>query len=334
MAATSLRSKGKQPELRQPPPAFLVGDADVGLHLKHTQPESDEDLQSIRIAYHDDAVQPPLTHSRPVMAPSGDPQSLSDIQLSEHLTGLSDSDLQNVGAATGHDYGTASSSRYRVPQLPGGLQGATSSQRRTTPPSHLSKEDRRIDALQGLVTVSRYRISSRNGPPMTDERLLEVARHVAKIDFVILPIVRSVMIQIASGVINKGDKASLSLATAYLKDFEDIVRQFQDVETGDSSFHEDYLCDNGLFRWWSRLALFIPQMLRGGTPDTIEDFKQKVVKMEAIGGAWLGSLQKAQDAGVLDAGARSGTRQRWLKLNLIIEALSSTISYDRTLPDW
>ena len=112
-------------------------------------------------------------------------------------------------------------------------------------------------------------ISSRWGPPMTDDTLLTLARASSKLDRNILSIVNTISEAILAGQLNVGDVTAQVESRHDVADIATIESQFGAIERGESTFTNLYLVNRHLLYYWQKALSIAMQILGAGKDDPI-----------------------------------------------------------------
>ncbi|KAK3622148.1 hypothetical protein LTR56_022374 [Elasticomyces elasticus] len=168
-------------------------------------------------------------------------------------------------------------------------------------------------------------MSARSEAQLTDEQLLNVADHLSKLD-------KAVCQWIYKYKFNQ-QKVDPE-AARQIAEIDEVLSQYKEVAHDRSVFHKSYLEDRALLCYWGQAPEYVNCMFaHPKSTDIHDELKNDMAYMETKARQLDESLQQAYIAGVLTERARLSVREKWTRLDNVLDVFVKQ-GFSRTLPTW
>ncbi|TKA81599.1 hypothetical protein B0A55_03547 [Friedmanniomyces simplex] len=124
-------------------------------------------------------------------------------------------------------------------------------------------------------------------------------------------------------------------AQEQLVEIADLNRQYNDVSSGRRYFHKDYLADRHLLPYWTQTERSVAYLLAQQAASNIhEQLKHDMTAMEQKARELGDGLLRAYAADVLPDDARLAIREKWVRLDALLDVFTREAGYTRSLATW
>ena len=169
-----------------------------------------------------------------------------------------------------------------------------------------------------------------------DESLTDLALVFAKLDHDIMFVVQKMYANMITGRLNRDDPDGRNEAQQALPEIAQIFQNFDAVHAVSASFHQHYLEETRVLKYWARGVSFLRQLYEGdrdggemrpGSLAVMNTVEESALLLSPI-------LHRLVRAGTLTASTRSVVRHRWLKLDELLDFRDQKTGSTRNLAKW
>ena len=169
-----------------------------------------------------------------------------------------------------------------------------------------------------------------------DESLTDLALVFAKLDHDIIFVVQNMYANMVTGRLNRDDSDVRNEAQEALPEIARIFQDFDAAHAVSASFHQHYLEETRILKYWGRGASFLRQLYDtdtngvGAGPwalSVINTIEERALLLSPV-------LHRLVRTGTLTSPTRSAIRNRWLRIDDLLDYRDQKTGSTRNLAKW
>jgi hypothetical protein len=181
-------------------------------------------------------------------------------------------------------------------------------------------------------------VSTRNGPKLEIEELVEIADYFLLFDIKSLETCQYVYERVATGRLNADDPDAAPQAVTALRKIASISEELKEIQSGYLYFHRDVLKNRFLISNSGKALSLLSQLIdfSGTEPESRQGYIRLILQMLSTVTSVPDNLVRAAVRGVLDTETRAAVRRRWLRIRETCEWLEqqNSLEPDKVVPAW